>query len=86
MAGTLHEDLCTFMIMSRSVLLSVRNVSYRSCRANQNTHFMLRNFFSENGTVCENVEEHCRAKQAADGRIVRRMRVAYWLTKRRSVL
>ena len=37
--GTLHEDRCTFMTISRSVLLTVRNVSDKSCRENQNTHF-----------------------------------------------
>jgi hypothetical protein len=37
MTGTLHEDLQTFM-MSRSVLLRIRNVSIKSCTENQNTH------------------------------------------------
>jgi len=38
--GTLHEDLCTCMIISCSVLLRKRNVSDKSYRENQNTHFM----------------------------------------------
>jgi hypothetical protein len=42
--GTLHEDLCTFMIISRWILLRKRNVSDKSCIENQNTHFMLSNF------------------------------------------
>jgi len=45
--GTSHEGLCTFMIISRSVLLRMRNVSDKSCRENQNTHFMFRNNFSK---------------------------------------
>ena len=45
--GTLHEDLCTFMIISRWILLRTRNVSDKSCRENQNTHFMFNNFFSK---------------------------------------
>jgi hypothetical protein len=40
-----HEDLCTFMIISRRILLTVRNVSDKSCRENQNTHFMFNNVF-----------------------------------------
>jgi hypothetical protein len=44
-AGTLHEDQYTFMIISRSVLLRTRNVSDKICTENQNTHFVLRNFF-----------------------------------------
>jgi hypothetical protein len=31
----------------------MRNVSDKSCRENQNTHFMLHNFFLENGGVYE---------------------------------
>jgi hypothetical protein len=39
---TLHEGKYTFLIISYTLLL--RNVSNRSCRENQNTHFMLNNF------------------------------------------
>ena len=34
-----------FFIMSRSFLLRMRNVSDKSCRENQNTHFVFPNFF-----------------------------------------
>jgi len=43
--GTLHEDICTFVTISHWILISIRNVSDRSCRENQNTHFMYSNFF-----------------------------------------
>jgi len=44
--GTLHEDQYTFfLIISHSVLLRMRNVSDKSCRENQNTNFVFRNFF-----------------------------------------
>jgi hypothetical protein len=42
--GTLHEDLCTFIIC-RWILCRMRNVSDKSCRDNQNTHFMFSNLF-----------------------------------------
>jgi hypothetical protein len=42
--GTVHEDLYTFMIISLSILLRMRNVSDKSFRENQNTHFMFNNF------------------------------------------
>jgi len=42
--GTLHEELCTFMIISRRILLRMRNVSDKSCRENRNTHFIFHNF------------------------------------------
>jgi hypothetical protein len=52
--GTVHEDQYTFLIMARSVLLRVRNVSGNSCRENESTHFVLSDFFfSENRAVCE---------------------------------
>jgi len=46
---TLHEDLRTFMIISRPFRFRMRNVSDESCTENQNTHFMFNNlfFFSE---------------------------------------
>jgi hypothetical protein len=43
--GTLHEDQYIFSIISRSVLLKMRNISHESCRENQNAHFMFSNFF-----------------------------------------
>jgi hypothetical protein len=43
--GTLHEDRYIFLIVSRSVLLRMRNVSDKSCRESPNTHFAFSNFF-----------------------------------------
>jgi len=45
MAFTLHETVNKFVIISRSVLLRMRNISDKSCRGNQNTHFMSSNVF-----------------------------------------
>ena len=39
--STLCEDHYTFLIISRSVLLRMRNVSDQNCRENQYTHFKL---------------------------------------------
>ena len=36
---------CIYFIISRSVLLRMRNVSDKSCRENLNTHFVFSNFF-----------------------------------------
>ena len=43
---SLHESISTRMI-SRWILLKMRNVSDKSCRENQNTHFILNNFFKK---------------------------------------
>ena len=42
--GALHEDLFTFLIIFRSVLLRIRNVSDRSWGKHQNTHFVFSDF------------------------------------------
>ena len=57
--GTLHEDVCTLMTISRRILLRMRNVSDRSCRENQNSHFIFNNFFSENLAVHEIMRKNC---------------------------
>ena len=44
-SGTLHEDRYTFYIISHPFLLRMRNISDKSCRENQNTHFVFSNFF-----------------------------------------
>ena len=51
--GTLHEHQYTFSIISRSVLLTMKNVSDKQCRENQ-TRFVFSNiFFFENRAVYE---------------------------------
>jgi len=53
MKGTLHEDQYTFLILSRSVLLRMKNVSEKR-KETRNTHFMFSNFFSfDNRAVYE---------------------------------
>ena len=52
--ATLYEDQYTFFITSRSVLLRMWKVSDKSCRENQNTHFVFSKFFFfENRAVYE---------------------------------
>jgi hypothetical protein len=41
---SLHMKTKTHLITSHSVILRTRNVSGKSCRENQNTHFVLSNF------------------------------------------
>jgi hypothetical protein len=43
--GTLDKEQCIFFIISRTFLLSMRNISGKSCRGNQNTHFNVNNIF-----------------------------------------
>jgi len=44
--GILHDDQYTFLIISRSFVVTMRNVSDRSCREKQNTLFVFNNLCS----------------------------------------
>jgi len=57
---TLREDQYIFLIISRYILLRMRNVSDASCRENQNTHFIFGDiFFRESCRLLDNVEKIC---------------------------
>jgi uncharacterized BrkB/YihY/UPF0761 family membrane protein len=43
--GALYEELCAFVIISRSVLGIMRNASYKIYRVSHNSHFIFNNFF-----------------------------------------
>jgi hypothetical protein len=77
--GTLHEDQHTILILSHSVLIRMKNVSDKSCRKYQNTHFTSTNFFFlENRAIYEikwkNIADPDRP-QITTGR----MRIACWI-------
>ena len=40
-SGKKIEELCTFFIISRRIILRTRNISAKACREYQNTHFVL---------------------------------------------
>jgi hypothetical protein len=80
-ARTLHEDQYKFLVMSGTFLLRMRNVSDKSCRENQNTHFIFNNFFFlENSpvyvTIWENIVEPDRPQMT-----IWRTHIACWTTK-----
>ena len=66
------------MIISRSFLPRNINISDKSCTENQNTHFVVSNFFFENRADCEimweNILERGRPQMA-----IWRMRTACWI-------
>jgi len=51
--STLHEDKYTFMVICHLVLPRMTNVSDKSSRENQNTHFMVNKFFFLNHAIYE---------------------------------
>jgi hypothetical protein len=77
MTGTLRADVCIFMIIPCGIHLTVTVASAKSCRENQNTHFMLNKMFSpQYRVVYGNVQKYCEGRQATDDSIMRRMRDA----------
>jgi len=61
-----------FLITPHSILLRMRNVSYKTCRENQNADFVLNNFFffRKSCRLGDNAEKHCSAGLATDDNMV----------------
>ena len=70
MTRTLHEDQQTFVIISRSVLVRVRNISDIRCGDNENKHFESHNCHLKSYRLRDNVENYRRARQATDDNMV----------------
>ena len=77
--STAHEDRHTFLIISRSVLLRMRNFSDRTCTENENPHFVFGNFF-ENRTVYDIMWANI-VQWGSPQITVWRMRIACWIPK-----
>jgi len=60
------------MIISRLILLRMRNISDRICRENKNT-LHVKIFLSNIAPLLNNGEKYCRAGQATDDNIIWRM-------------
>jgi hypothetical protein len=80
--GTVHEDICTVVIISHHNLLKIRDVSDKGCRESQNTHFMFSNVFQKI-VLLNNVEKCGITRQATDDNIIGCMHFACWVTKAR---
>jgi len=54
--GTVYGGLGNFMIMSRWILLIMRSISDKSCKGNQSTCFIFKNFFPKSCRLWDPVE------------------------------
>jgi hypothetical protein len=71
-----------FMIIYRSVLLKMGNVSGESRKENQNAYLMFINFvFRKLCRLLLNVEKYGTARQATDDNTIQCMRIACCITK-----
>ena len=80
--NTLQADQYTFLIISRSFLLRVKNISAEACTETQNTHFVFSTFFFllENRAVYE-VMWKIIVKRGRLKMIMWHMRIACWIPK-----
>jgi len=78
--GTLHEDLCKLLALSRLVLLRMRNVSAKSVEKNRTTPFMFNKFFLEYRAVYEIMWKN-NVEQERPQMTKWRTRIACWITK-----
>ena len=69
------------MTISRWILLRMRNVSNKSCRENQNTHFMFSNFFRKLYRLRDNVETCGGTRGATNDVTIWCIRVACLISK-----
>ena len=75
--GTSYEDIYTFVIVSRSVLLRIRKFPDKFYRENLNTYFTFNNSPPRKSyRLWDNVEKYGSAWQATDDIIIWHMRVA----------
>ena len=64
--GTLHEDVLTFMTISRCFLHRMKNVSSKSCRENQYTLSCSLTVFRKSCRISDNIEKYRGAREAAE--------------------
>jgi hypothetical protein len=76
---TTLRDICTFVIISRWILLRMRNVSDKSCR--QKKKLFSVTVFRNSCRLWDNVEKYDTASDATDDNMIRCMRFACWITK-----
>jgi hypothetical protein len=74
------KGLCTFMIISRRIVLRVTYLR-QNCRENQNTQYVFSNSFLKIMPLMRQCEKtRCKARHATDDNIID-MRFACWITK-----
>ena len=80
--GTLYEDQYTFLIVTCPVILGVRNVSDKSCRVYQSTHFVFNDVppHPENHAVYEIMLKYI-VEPDSPQMTIWRMRVACWIPR-----
>jgi hypothetical protein len=69
----MKTNLSTFLIISRWILLRMRNVWDKTCRENQNALFIFNHCFRKLCRLRSNVKKFDRSRQTADGNKAREL-------------
>ena len=69
------------LLSSRSALLRMKNVSEKSCRENQNAHYMFNNFFFLENRVVFEIMWRNSVVLGRPQMIIWRTHIAYWIPK-----
>jgi hypothetical protein len=77
--ATLHEVQRIFMVISRWILLRMRNISDKTCSENQTTFCV--QFFPKSRPLWHKVLKYCRAGEATDDNIILRTHFARCIPK-----
>jgi len=80
MVPTVHEDLCSFMIIFYAILRRMKNVSNKDCRGKQDKHFIFNNGFSKNCSIRDIIRKNMVGPGRTRDNIIRRTRIACWIT------
>jgi hypothetical protein len=78
---TLHDDLCAFVIVSRWILLRMRNVSHKSCEKITANILCSITCFQKSYHLWDNIEKCGRVRQAPYDVIIQCMCFVCWVTK-----
>jgi hypothetical protein len=79
--GTLHADLCTFLIISHWTLLRMRNIEAKVVDKIKMDILYSVIFFQKSYHLWDNVEKYGTARQSTDDNIIWCMCFACWITK-----
>jgi hypothetical protein len=75
-----REDVCRPILHLVEFFLEWE--MFQTCRGHQNTPFIFNKFFSRKSCrLWDKVEKYGTARQTADNNIIRRMRIACWITE-----
>ena len=75
------RPIYVFLIISRSFILRIRNVSDKRCRENQNTHFVFSNFFFIRKMCCLSIMWKNSVQRGRPQIKIWSMRIACWIPK-----